>query len=147
MTKAIRTKHIVAWIILSLVLPPAIGKAIVVLKKIERQKFVEAESVKRLPILVTSASDSNYEVSLLADTSNNYQIEWVNKEVPNQPSAILYKTNSGETPLDGAIEIGRVETKPVYYFPYKIETGEQEQRLLLYDIIHHTVLAKINLKP
>jgi hypothetical protein len=100
-----------------------------------------------LPVLIKTISKDDYSVSLRRQEDwSAVQLEWNNHLALTVPSAIIYQTHleKGTDSLEGAGLIGRIDSRGIYYFPLKNDSVNIHFHFMLYDIIHHQVIDRIN---
>ena len=149
MIKPLRKRHLQVWTVWAILLPVGIISAWLVVPEPVTEKLIQPiNTIKPLPVIYKTAEKENYTVNLRhATDTSQWQLEWVNKEVLTWPSATIYQTIKGETGMDNARLIGRIEARGTYYFsldstfqPVNLSTYQ----LILYDFIHQQLIDTIN---
>jgi hypothetical protein len=145
MIKTLRKRHLQIWLVLSFLLPFGIISAWLVVPKPQADHLLQPSLSASLPVVLKTIERNNYKASLRcsADTSD-LQLEWINKSALTTPSAIIYKTESKETKPEDADIIGRINERGTYHFALKKNKAAFEFHFVLYDIIHHQIIDRIN---
>lgn len=148
MIKCLRKRHLQAWIMLALLLPLGIVSAwLSIPRPVKDHLWQPLPPGEVLPVLLKKADKADYTVSLRSSTDgSSLQLEWINKSALTAPSAIIYQTSSA-SPETGTADtgiIGRIEGRGLYRFPLKKDSTGNSLHLILYDIIHHQLIDRIN---
>ncbi len=139
--KPLRKRHLQIWIMLAVLVPAGIISGYMVVPEEVINKSLPGEMTGALPIVVNKAETKNYSVYLRSSADKkNYQLQWINTKVSEQPSSLVYEERNGEREL-----IGRVESTGTYFFPLKADPGNA-YHFILYDIIHQHITDSINFK-
>jgi hypothetical protein len=147
MIKPLRKRHLQIWTIIGVLLPIGIICAWLVVPKQVRDNLLQPAHSAALPVLIKSIVKDNYEINLrTGKDSSALQLEWINKSALTAPSAIIYKLNPPDTGIniDKADLIGRIDSRGIYHFALKSDSGSRKPQFVLYDIIHHQVIDQIN---
>jgi hypothetical protein len=147
MIKPLRRRHVQIWILLAILIPPGIIGAWLVVPKAVTDRILHPAPSAELPILINTITKDNYSVSLRRQEDwAGVQLEWINHSALMTPSAIIYETHpeKGRDSLEGAGLIGRIDSRGTYFFPLKNDSLNIHFHFMLYDIIHHQVIDRIN---
>jgi hypothetical protein len=145
MIKSLRKRHLQIWLMLTFLLPFGIISAWLVVPKPPTDHLLQPPLSASLPVILKTIETNNYKASLRCNTdTSDLQLEWINKSALTTPSAIIYKTESKESKPVGSAIIGRIGERGIYHFALKKDKADQRFHFLLYDIIHHQVIDRIN---
>jgi hypothetical protein len=147
MIKPLRKKHVQIWFYLAILIPLGIVSAWLAVPKAVTDRILHPGPSYELPVLIKTISKDNYSVSLRRQEDwSAVQLEWNNHLALTAPSAIIYQTHpeKGTDSLEGAGLIGRIDSRGTYYFPLKNDSVNIHFHFMLYDIIHHKVIDRIN---
>jgi hypothetical protein len=147
MIKPLRKRHVQIWYTLAVFIPIGIISAWLVVPKPVRDHLLNPVPASALPVIIKTVSTDNYTVSLrrAADWSA-MQLEWINQSPLTAPSALIYETRPGQELRgpEGAALIGRINSRGSYHFPLEKDSTNEHRSFMLYDIIHHRVIDRIN---
>ncbi len=143
MIKQLRRRHFQIWIALLILVPAGIISAIIVIPKPAANSLLQPGVSIALPNIIETINKVNYTVSLRGNTQTPTQIEWINKTALTVPTAVIYKTISGEKNIESGDLIGRIESKGTYHF-YLRDDSTGIYHFVLYDFIHHQIIDSIN---
>ncbi|MBS1598783.1 MAG: hypothetical protein JST75_11215 [Bacteroidetes bacterium] len=133
---------------LAILLPVGIISAWLAIPRQAVDKTLQPAHVNALSVILKSYKKPGAEIvniRISADSSAS-QLEWINEETVTSPSALIYqkqKDDNSENITDADL-IGRIEARGTYYFPLKNESKNNQFHFVIYDIIHHQVIEKIN---
>jgi hypothetical protein len=147
MIKPLRKRHLQVWTVLAVIIPLGILSAWMVIPKPIKDHLFQPESSTALPIIVNSLSRDNYTVNLRSTKDGSaLQLEWINKSALVSPSALIYEINPqyGEKDIEGSSLIGRINVRGIYHFALKKDSSVTKYQFILYDIIHHQAVDRIN---
>lgn len=147
MIKPLRKKHVQVWTFLAILIPLGIVSSWLVVPKAVTDRILHPASSNALPILIKTVSKDDYTVSLRRQEDwSAVQLEWINHSALTTPSAIIYETypEKGIDSLEGAGLIGRIDSRGIYHFPLKRDSLNVHFHFMLYDIIHHQVIDRLN---
>ncbi|HMW27358.1 MAG TPA: hypothetical protein PKC51_11985, partial [Ferruginibacter sp.] len=97
-----------------------------------------------LPEILHSLQKTNYTVNLRSDKKrSSLQLEWISKNGPASPSALVYQATGSSGTITGNNLVGRIEGKGTFYFSLKNDLSTIPG-FILYDIIHHQVIDRVN---
>ncbi len=145
MIKQLRRRHFQLWALLLIALPAGIVSARLAIPRQPTNSLLQPGNTVALPEIVKAIEKENYTIRLRRDAVA-WQLEWVNKNVLTVPTALLYKTATGNRNISRAEFIGRIEARGIYHFslaPGSFAVAGASQ-LLLYDFIHQQVIDTIN---
>jgi len=136
MIKPLRRRHLQIWSLLAVLLPAAILTAWLVVPQPATDLLLQPETAAPLPLLLGQNDKPERTVSLRAVAdSSMLQLEWVARSPLTAPSALVYA---------GPALLGRIGPRGNYRFSFRPSPGSRRPQIILYDIIHHTVIEKIN---
>ncbi len=147
MIKPLRKRHLQIWYSLAILIPVGIISAWLVVPNSVRDKILNPATSVALPLLIKTVSKDAYTVSLRRmEDSSALQLEWVNRSALTTPSAIIYEIypQKGINGPEGAALIGRIDSRGSYHFPLEKDSSNIHASFILYDIIHHRVIDRIN---
>jgi hypothetical protein len=149
MIKPQRKKHLQIWMVLALLLPAGIISAWLTIPHPATGPLLQPAPPPALPVVLKTTEIGNDTVRLRSNPpDSSLQLEWINTDALTAPSAIIYLTlrDSGEPdPTAGADIIGRIEGRGTYRFLLKDLPTGAIRHFLLYDIIHHRLIGRVNL--
>jgi hypothetical protein len=144
--KPLRKRHLQIWTVWAILIPVGIITAYVNVPKKATGNIISSAEGKTLPVVINTVDKTSYTVTLRSsEDKKQWQLDWVNKEASLYPSSLIYKTNNGNTDLQTAEIIGRVEAKGRFYFPL-LKDSSGNYRFVLYDIIHKQIIDSIIFK-
>jgi hypothetical protein len=148
MIKPLRKRHLQIWTLLALLLPLGIISAWLVIPKAAIDKTLQPAKGSPLPVLIkTFKADKDYTMNIRTSAdSSAMQLEWVNEKILTSPSALIYQKQNADSSnsITDADLIGRIDNRGRYYFPLKNTKGAVAFHFIIYDIIHHHVIYRIN---
>ena len=147
MIKPLRKKHLQIWTGIAVLLPVGMICAWLVVPKPVKDHLWQPASTSALPVIIKSVNKENYIVNLRSNNDRSaIQLEWINQSALTSPSAIIYELSptEKEQPIENADLIGRIDSRGVYHFALKKESADTPVRFVLYDIIHHQIIDRIN---
>src|SRR5450432_1017880 len=147
MIKPLRKRHLQIWTGIAVLLPVGMICAWLVIPKPVRDHLWQPASTLQLPVILKSVARDKYNACLRTNSdSSALQLEWINKEAFISPTAIIYELASSDTALhiETAELIGRIDSRGVYRFALKKDSANNNPYFVLYDIIHHQVIDRIN---
>jgi hypothetical protein len=147
MIKALRKRHIQIWYALAVLIPMGIISAWLVIPKPIRDHLRHPGHSQALPVIIKTVTKEAYSVSLRrAADGSALQLEWINHEPLTAPSALIYEPfpEKGISGLDGAALIGRIDARGIYHFALEKKSWGEHASFILYDIIHHHIIDRIN---
>jgi hypothetical protein len=147
MIKALRKRHVQIWYALAVLIPLGIISAWLVVPAPVKDKLLNPAPSSAFPLLIKTISKDAYSVSLRRmEDSSAMQLEWINRSALTAPSAIIYEIypHKGINGPEGAALIGRIDTRGTYHFPLEKDSSAIHASFILYDIIHHQVIDRIN---
>lgn len=146
MIKPLRKRHLQIWYSLAILIPLGIISAWLVVPKPIQDRLLNPVNSNALPVLIKSVTKDAYTVSLRRKEDwSAFQLEWINHSPLTAPSAIIYETfpEKGISGPEGAALIGRIDSRGIYHFSLG-KHSTNHASFLLYDIIHHRVIDRIN---
>ncbi|HZE84522.1 MAG TPA: hypothetical protein VE035_09445 [Puia sp.] len=145
MIKTLRKRHLQAWTALSVLLPVGIISAWMVIPGPVKDRLLQPASTMALPVLFRTVDKGSYSASLRGSRdSSSLQLEWINRSALTSPSAIIYRSASATGGAEGAEIIGRIGARGTYRWPLKKDSVGNGLHFLVYDIIHHQLIDRIN---
>jgi hypothetical protein len=147
MIKPLRKRHLQIWTCMAVLIPLGIISAWLVVPKPVTDRLLDPASSNALQVVIKTISTDHYSVSLRKEENgSSIQLEWINKSPLTAPSAIIYQTHpeKGMDSLEAAALIGRIDSRGVYHFPLKNDSLNLHAHFVLYDIVHHQVIDRIN---
>lgn len=147
MIRALRKRHRQIWIAIAVLLPVGMISAWLVVPKPVRDHLWQPASSFPLPVVLKSVTKDPYDVSLRTNGDRSaLQLEWINKQALTAPSAIIYELPASDDslPIERDEPIGRIDARGMYHFPLKKDSANPLPHFILYDIIHHQVIDRIN---
>jgi len=150
MMKPLRKRHLAIWITLAILLPAGIAVAWLAIPEQPVQKLLQPPTSTALPVVLKKSDKPNYTVTIRRSTDGSQlQLEWINKEVLQYPTATIYAGTAITNPPQAKL-IGRIEARGNWYFPLDSTlsaTPGNTDHFILYDFIHQQVIDTINFKP
>jgi len=143
MIKLLRKRHLQVWSILLLAIPFGIICAWLSVRQVKADRLLQPEISKALPEIISSIEKDNYTVRLRRNGPSEIQLEWINKVILTVPTAVIYKINDGQAPIDSGELVGRIEARGSYYIPLK-QVSTEKPKFILYDFIHKQIIDTIN---
>lgn len=147
MIKPLRKRHLQTWTGIAVLLPVGMICAWLVVPKPVKDHLWQPAPTVALPVIIKSVKKENYTVNLrTSNDRSSIQLEWINQFAPTSPSALIYELSQSDTSqqIENADLIGRLDSKGVYHFALKKESAKTPMQFVLYDIIHHQVIDRIN---
>ena len=152
MIKTLRKRHRQIWAAWAVLIPLGILLGWLAIPNQPPIKLLQASKAEPLSVVVKTKDADDYTVNIRSnEAKTEWQVEWCNKTVLTVPSAVIYKTTSGDIqnfkPGDAQL-IGRIEATGKYIFPMPADsTGMNNIHLVLYDFIHEKPIDSINFQP
>ncbi len=144
MIKALRKRHLQVWLVLALLLPIGIISAWLAVPAALYSKLFQPEQSEALPVVIKTITNNNRTINLRTDANHqSYQLEWANDASLTAPSSLIYQTTGNDDIKDATI-VGRIDPRGTYHFALKNDTANKGFHFVVYDIIHHKVIEKIN---
>jgi hypothetical protein len=145
MINLLRKRHVQIWMALSLLLPAGIIGAWLVKPQPVKDHLLQPPALQILPVLLKTSVLNNYTINIKtnADTTQ-WQLEWENKKALTFPSALIYKIKEDQKNIEDGEIIGRIDGRGIYHFPLKKDSINNGFHFVLYDIIHHQIIDRIN---
>jgi len=144
MIKSLRKRHLQIWLVLAILIPAGIVCGWHVVPHPAPDGLLQPFTPESLPLIVASTKKSNYIVNIRTNkTKTIFQLEWMNKSALVSPSAIIYMTADSSGNLEGADIVGRIAERGLYHFPLNHDSLHKFH-FVLYDIIHHRVIDRLN---
>jgi hypothetical protein len=132
----LRKRHFINWVLLAVTLPILFAVALMAIPKEEFGTTIQSQN----PDLTEVASDH---ILTIRTPSNNNGFELTLKEALKAPAVLVYlSSNNSPESIEEAILLGQIDSRGVYYYSYKLESG---QSVLLYDPIKQQVIHKLSL--
>ena len=147
MIKPLRKRHLQIWTVIAVLLPVGMICAWLVVPKPVKDHLWQPASTMALPVIIKSVKKENYTVNLRTNNDRSAaQLEWINQLALTSPSALIYELSQSDTGqhIENADLIGRLDSRGVYHFALKKEAIDTPAQFVLYDIIHHQVIDRIN---
>ena len=147
MIKPLRKRHLQIWTGIAILLPVGMICAWLVVPKPVKDHLWQPASTVALPVIIKSVKKENYTINLRTNKDrSSTQLEWINQSALTSPSALIYELSQSDTGrhIENAWLIGRIDSRGVYHFALKKEAGDEPVQFVLYDIIHHRVIDRIN---
>lgn len=147
MIKPLRKRHVQIWACLAVLIPLGIISAWLAVPKPVQDRLLHPAPSQAFPVIIKTISKNDYSVSLRRQEDGSaVQLEWINISPLTSPSGIIYETGpeKGLKDIEGTGLIGRIDSRGTYHFPLKKNVQDAHRSFLLYDIIHHQVLDRIN---
>ena len=147
MIRALRKRHLQIWCSLAILIPLGIISAWLVVPKPVKDNLLNPVHSNALPVLIKTVTKDDYTVSLRRKEDwSALQLEWINHSPITAPSAIIYEIypEKGINGPEGADLIGRIDFRGTYHFPLEKDSTHTHTNFILYDIIHHRVIDRIN---
>jgi len=143
MIRPLRRIHLRTWSLFAVLLPVGIISAWLSVPSLPAYKLFQPVQAEPLPVVVRTIKTEDHIINLRSDASHHsYQLEWINITALSAPSALIYRTkNNGD--VENAEIIGRIDPRGLYRFSLKNDTTGNSH-FVVYDIIHHRVIEKIN---
>jgi hypothetical protein len=147
MIKTLRKRHFQIWSGMAVLLPVGMICAWLVVPKPVKDPLWQPVSAPALPVVIKSQKRENDVISLRTNYDHtSFQLEWNNQLALTSPSAIIYELSPAgkDEHLENADLIGRIDSRGIYHFSLKKEGIDFHRRFVVYDIIHHQVIDRIN---
>jgi hypothetical protein len=146
MIKPLRKRHLQIWLALSVLLPVGIISAWFVVPKPVKDKLLQPALVNALPVVLKSLPQRNPSVTIRANSDTSaLQLEWINAKELTYPSALIYQVKDSNSNMESGNIIGRMDVRGAYRFPLKKDSTINGFHFIVYDIIHHKIIQRINL--
>jgi hypothetical protein len=146
MIRTLRKKHLQIWLTIAVLLPVGIISAWLAVPQPVRDHLLQPSSTASLPLIIAKIENSNYTINLRGSADrSSLQLEWINNGELAFPSAIIYRIVHQDEKIEDAAIIGRIDGRGTYLFPLKKDSSNIGFHFVLYDIIHHQVIGRINL--
>jgi hypothetical protein len=98
-----------------------------------------------LPLLLKTDNKINYTANLKSNSDTSIlQLELITKDQLTFPSALIYEVSDEQKNIETGNIIGRIDAQGIYHFPLKKEDANKNMHFVLYDIIHHQIIDRIN---
>lgn len=144
MTSGLRKKHARVWTVLLFLVPAGIMAGWLAIPANPITESAAVDKTAALPEILYSLQKKNYTVNLRSDNKrSSLQLEWISKSGPSSPSALIYLASGPSASITSNSLIGRIEGKGTFYFPLKNNLSALPG-FILYDIIHHQVIDRVN---
>lgn len=145
MIKPLRKKHLQIWITLAVLLPAGIISAWLVVPQSVKDRLLQPASSQALPTMLKGLAQRNpfIDIRCNADTSV-LQLEWISSTELTYPSALIYQVSDSLKNIEDGEIIGRVDMRGAYHFPLKKNAATKDFHFIVYDIIHHKIIQRIN---
>ena len=146
MIKPLRKIHLQIWIILAVLLPVGIISTWFVIPHPVKDRLLQPIPTQALPLLLKSYGQRIPCISIRTNADSTvFQLEYINATELVFPSVLIYQvSDSNKTIEDGNI-LGRIDMRGAYHFPLKKHPGSKNFYFVMYDIIHHKIIQRINL--
>jgi len=147
MIRPLRKRHIQTWYALAVLIPVGIIGAWLAVPTPVQDHLLNPAPSQALPLLIKSVSKDAYTVRLRRmEDSSAFQLEWICHSALTSPSAIIYEIDpqKGINDIEGAALIGRINSRGIYHFPLDRNSPDVHPSFILYDIIHHRIIDRIN---
>ncbi|HLK27641.1 MAG TPA: hypothetical protein VKT28_03615 [Puia sp.] len=145
MIKPLRKRHLQIWIALSVLLPVGIISAWLVVPQQVKDRLLQPKTTSEFPILIKNVKQRNPFIAIRsnADTSA-LQLEWSMRTELTYPSALIYQVSDSNKQIEDGNIIGRIDVRGTYYFALKKDSAVKDFHFIVYDIIHHKIIQRIN---
>lgn len=150
MIKPLRKRHLQIWTGIAILLPIGMICAWLVVPKPVKDHLWQPASAEALPVLIKSVNRENYTAGLRTNNDRSaIQLEWINRLALSSPSALIYQLPPADTAgqIENADLIGRIDSRGTYHFNLKSDSANILRQFVLYDIIHHRIIDRINFEP
>jgi hypothetical protein len=147
MIRSLRKRHLQIWTAIAVLLPVGMISAWLVVPKPVKDHLWQPAASVALPVVIKSLNKENYIVSLRTSNDRSaLQLEWINQSALTSPTAIIYELSPDdkEQHMENADLIGRIDARGIYHFALKKQAAGMPLQFVLYDIIHHQVIDRIN---
>lgn len=147
MIKPLRKRHLQIWSLLAVLLPLGIISAWLAIPGTAYDKLMQPTAGHALPVIVKSYKKTDFTINIRTNMDHSsWQLEWTNNSALTTPSALIYqKQNDVADSIKDSDLIGRIDARGTYYFSLKNTDKAEGFHFIIYDIIHHRVIEKINL--
>lgn len=145
MIKPLRKRHLQIWITIAFLLPIGIISAWIAIPQPLKDKLLQPASTQALPVIIKNLQQRDPFIAIRsnADTSS-LQLEWISGTELTFPSALIYQVSDSEKNIESGNIIGRVDMRGAYHFPLKKDIANKNFHFIVYDIIHHKIIQRIN---
>ena len=150
MIRSLRKRHWQIWTLMAVILPLGMISGWLVVPRPVKDHLWQPSSSVALPVILKTVKRENYTVNLRASADGSArQLEWINQSALTSPSAIVYELAASDTarPMENSALIGRIDSRGTYHFNLKKENTDSPVQFVLYDIIHHQIIDRINFQP
>ena len=147
MIKILRKRHLQIWTAWAFLLPIGIIAAWIVVPKPVTDRLFQPSNSVALPKIIGTVKKEDYTINLReSEDQSVMQLEWINQTSLTSPSALIYEVQSAHDEVkEGSGElIGRIDNKGIYHFTLAMESGKKDFHFVLYDIIHHHIIDRID---
>lgn len=146
MIKALRKRHLQAWLILSAALPIGIIMAWISIPGTPVNLSTLPPNSTTFPKLMKSIRHAGYTMHLrCSETGENCQLEYIGSQPLTVPSLLIYRMKPGAQTIDEHELLGRIESRGSYAFALPQAEGNEATGFILYDFIHGKVIDTIKL--
>ena len=145
MIKILRKKHLQIWTALAVLLPSGIIAGWLAIPQPVKDHLLQPASTNALPVIIRSNEKQNPFVAIRSNADTSVlQLECINNAELTFPSALIYQVKDSVKNIEDGEIVGRIEMRGIYHFPLKKDSTEKDFHFLLYDIIHHKIIQRIN---
>jgi hypothetical protein len=145
MIKSLRKRHLQIWLVLAVLLPAGIISGWIIIPEPVKDRLLQPAASRALPVLLKTSDKINYTANLKSNSDTSVlQLELITKNQLTFPSALIYEISNEQKNIENGNIIGRIDAQGVYRFPLKKEGAGKNMHFVLYDIIHHQIIDRIN---
>lgn len=147
MIKNLRKRHLQVWLVWACLLPAGILFAWFSVPEQPVQALLQSDVIKPLPFEIQRQDKKNYTVIVLANKEHSrYQLQWINKNILEQPTATIYLSGTHASNINDAKLVGRIEARGIYTFPLDsaITDPNSIRQFIVYDFIHQQIIDTVN---
>jgi hypothetical protein len=145
MTKSLRKKHLLIWLVCAVLFPAGIITAYSSVEKAATDSLLQPAKVEALPIVLKQKESSEYAVAIRCNNdTSQLQLEWKNKNILTVPTAVIYQSSKNTKDISSAKAVGRIEGRGSFYFTVDSTFTGSNYQLLVYDFIHQQLIETIN---
>ena len=146
MIRSLRNSHLQIWLVLAGLLPAGIIMAWLVVPLPAHTGLLQPAPSAALPVILKQVSleDRSIAVRCSAD-SLLLQLEWKGSTGAGFPPALIYRVNDSSKDIADGVIVGRVDSRGTYHFPLQKDPAGRDFHFIVYDIIHHKIIQRVNL--
>jgi hypothetical protein len=145
MIKSLRKRHLQIWLAMAVFLPVGIISAWLAVPPQVRNRLLQPKITGALPLILKSLEQRNLFVAIRSNADTSLlQLEWISESELTYPTALVYQVNDSTKNIEDGNIIGRIDMRGTYHFALKKDTAVKGFHFIVYDIMHHHTIQRIN---